>query len=138
MIASEELMRRVVEAGGPFADHVQSQYLDYTPLEGLSQYSAMWDELAIAALIDPSIITETQTMWLDVDITHGPKYGHTVVWTRPREPLTFFMSYSGPGALDRDAWASLLDPPTHLQPAEVQMDFDRERFEGLFVEMMSR
>jgi len=138
MIADENLMRRVVEAGGPFTEHVRSQYLDFTPPDGLTQYSAMWDELAVAALIDPSIITETETLWLDVDTTHGPKYGHTVVWRRPQEPLTFFMSYSGPGALDREAWAGHLEPPAHLRPAEVQTKFDRERFEDLFVELMSR
>jgi inosine-uridine nucleoside N-ribohydrolase len=137
-IASEALMRRVAEAGGPFTEHVRSQYLEFTPPDGLTQYSAMWDEVAVAALIDPSIVTETETLWLDVDISHGPKYGHTVVWRRPNEPLTFFMSYSGPGALDREAWAGHLEPPAHLQPAEVQMKVDIDRFEDLFVKMMSQ
>lgn len=138
IIASPELMRRVVAAGGPFTEHVRSQYLELTPPDGLTQYSAMWDELAVAALIDPSIITETETLWLDVDITHGPKYGHTVVWRRPTEPLEFFMAYSGPGAIDREAWAGHLEPPAHLTPAEVQMAADFERFEALFVRLMSR
>lgn len=135
--STAELMRRVVEAGGPFTEHVRSLYLDYEPPPNLSQWSAMWDEVAVAALIDPSIITETRTMWLDVDITRGPKYGHTVVWTRPPEVPTFFMSYSGPGPLDREAWARLLEPPAHLRPATVQMEVDRARFEDLFVELMS-
>lgn len=138
VVSSEQLMRRVVEAGGPFAEHVQSLYLDYEPSDGLSQWSAMWDELAVAALIDPSVITETETMWLDVDITHGPKYGHTVVWSRPEGELSFFLPYSGPGPIDRSKWAELLEPPDHLVPATVQMEADIERFESLFVELMSR
>jgi len=137
VISSEQLMRRVVAAGGPFAAHVQSLYLDYEPPSGLSQWSAMWDELAVAALIDPSIITESRTMWLDVDITHGPKYGHTVVWTRPEGSPTFFLPHSGPGAIEPDDWATHLEPPAHLQPATVQMEADVDRFEALFVELMS-
>lgn len=136
--SSEQLMRRVVDRGGPFAEHVRSLYLDYEPYPGLSQWSAMWDELAVAALIDPSIITETRTLWLDVDITHGPKYGHTVVWAQPDGELSFFLPYSGPGPMDRSKWAQHLEPPAHLQPAEVQMEADIERFEDLFVELMSQ
>ena len=136
MISSEQLMRRVVEAGGPFAEHVRSLYLDYEPPPGLSQWSAMWDELAVAALIDPSIITESQTMWLDVDITRGPKYGHTVVWSQPEGSPSFFLPNSGPGGVDPEAWAGHLEPPVHLQPATVQMELDIERFEAVFVELM--
>ena len=138
VISSERLMRRVVAAGGPFTRHVQSLYLDFDPPPGLSQWSAMWDELAVAALIDPSVITETQVMWLDVDITHGPKYGHTVVWTLPAGFPAFFLPYSGPDPIDEDKWASHLEPPSHLQPATVQVEAAIERFEDLFVELMSR
>ena len=97
--SSEQLMQRVVDADGPFTEHIQSLYLDYEPPPGLSQWSAMWDELAVAALIDPSIITETQTMWLDVDTTHGPKYGHTVVWSLPGRRCSELLSpLQRPGA----------------------------------------
>lgn len=134
--SSEALMRRVVEGGGPFAEHVRSLYLDYEPPGGVSQWSAMWDELAVAALIDPSVIEETAEMWLDVDITGGPKYGHTVPWVRPEGTPSFFLPYSGPGGVDPAAWSGHLEPPTHLQPAIVQMKADVARFEDLFVELM--
>lgn len=133
--SSEELMRRVVD--GPYVEHIQSLYLDYEPPAGLTQWSAMWDELAVAALIDPSVISETRTMWLDVDISHGPSYGDTLVWARPDGPPSFFLPHSGPGAVDRQKWASHWEPPDHLQPATVQMAADIERFEDLFVELMS-
>jgi len=136
--SSERLMRRVVAAGGPFTDHIQSLYLDYEGMPGLAVWSAMWDELTVASLIDPSVITASETMWLDVDITHGPKYGHTVVWTRPGDGApSFFLPYSGPGPIDRSRWESHLEPPVHLQPAAVQMEVDVERFEEIFVELMS-
>ena len=82
----------------------------------------MWDELTVASLIDPSVITETETMWLDVDITHGPKYGHTVVWSRPSsEPQPSFFRFSGPEPMDLDKWKPLSEPPSHLHPSTVQM-----------------
>lgn len=135
--SSEALMQRVVEAGGPFTEHIQELYLDYEPPEGLSQWSAMWDELAVTALLDRSIITESETMWLDVDITRGPKYGDTVPWRKP-EGFSFFLPYSGPDGMDERRWAGHLEPPAHLQPAIVQMNLDVERFEDKFVEMMTQ
>ena len=74
---------------------------------------------------------------LDVDITHGPKYGHTVVWREPDAVPSFFLSYSGPGPIDLKQWEPLMKPPAHLRPARVQVDFDVARFEDLFVELMS-
>ena len=130
-------MQRVVDGGGPFIEHIQSLYLDYEPPAGLSQWSAMWDELAVAALIDPSIITGSETMWLDADISHGPKYGDTVVWRRPDRPPGFFLPHSGPGGVDQDKWASHWEPPAHLREATVQMTVDVELFEDLFVELMT-
>ncbi|MFQ5526506.1 MAG: nucleoside hydrolase [Thermoanaerobaculia bacterium] len=136
-LSSERLMRRVVDAGGSLAEHIQSLYLEYEPPPGLSQWSPMWDELAVAALLDPSIITETETLWLDVDITSGPKYGHTVPWRKP-DGFSFFLPYSGPEGMDASRWAGHLEPPAHLQPATVQIELDVERFENKFVELMSQ
>ena len=56
MPSSADLMRRVVAGGGPFAEHVRALYLDYEPPPGLTQWSAMWDELAIAALDRKSVV----------------------------------------------------------------------------------
>jgi purine nucleosidase len=134
--SSAALMQRVVDDGGPFAGHVQSLYIDYEPPPGLTQWSAMWDELAVAAMIDPSIVKASETMWLDVDVSGGPNYGHTVVWSRPRGTPEFFLPYSGPGGVDPEAWADHLKPPAHLAPATVQLEVDVERFEELFVELM--
>ena len=39
----------------------------------------LWDELTFAAWLDPSIITERHTYFLDVDINHGSSYGSTLV-----------------------------------------------------------
>ena len=50
----------------------------------------MWDELAVASMVDPSVVKRSETMYLDVDITHGPSYGQTVVWKKPDDVPEFF------------------------------------------------
>ncbi len=135
---SEALMRRVVSSGGRLARHVQQVYLDAKPLAGTTQWSAMWDEVLVAALLHPSVITKSETMYLDADTTHGPKYGHTVAWKRPEGVPTFFEAYSGPDAPDPGKWRSHLAPPSHLRPATVHMKVDVPKFEDIFVELMSR
>lgn len=136
--SSEGLMRRVVKAGGRLARHVQAVYLEAPPPPGTSMWSPMWDEVLVAALVDPSVIKKSESMYLDVDITHGPKYGHTVIWKKPDGPLTFFLPYSGPDAPDPRKWLGHVAPPSHLRPASVHMEVDVPRFEQVFVELMSR
>jgi purine nucleosidase len=135
--SSEQLMRRVVQAGGPLASHVKANYLDYRPPSGTTLWSMMWDELMVASIIDSSVIKKSETMYLDVDIDHGPKYGHTVVWKKPEDVPQFFLAYSGPQGPDRNKWLSHLAPPPQLHPASVQMEVDVKKFEGIFVKLMS-
>jgi purine nucleosidase len=73
----------------------------------------MWDELAAAAWIDPSIITQRETRYMDVDLDRGAGYGNTLTWT------------------DKDK------PKLTLQPVEIQVDLDREKFQRMFVKLMT-
>ena len=65
-------------------------------------WSMMWDELTVASLIDPSVIKKSETMYLDVDTSHGPSYGHTLIWKKPDDVPSFFLPYSGPEGADRE------------------------------------
>jgi inosine-uridine nucleoside N-ribohydrolase len=136
--SSEALMRRVVKSGGRLARHVQQVYLDARPPSGTNMWSPMWDEVLVAALLDPSVIKKSETMYLDVDVTRGPKYGHTVIWKKPEGKLTFFLPYSGPDGVDPEKWREHLKAPPHLRPATVHIDVDVPKFEDIFVELMSR
>jgi purine nucleosidase len=77
------------------------------------QYSYLWDELAAAAWLDPSVITKKETLYLDVDLDRGAGYGNTLSWTEQ----------------DR--------PKRGVQPAEVQLDLDTEKFYKLFVDLLT-
>jgi purine nucleosidase len=134
--SSQDLMKRVAESGGPLANHVKSVYLDSKPPAGTSMWSMMWDELTVASLIDPSVIRKSETMYLDVDITHGPSYGHTLIWKPQADVPSFFLPYSGPDGADHSKWVGHLSPPAHLHPASVQMEVDAQRFNDLFVTLM--
>lgn len=48
--------------------------------------SYMWDELAACVLLDPSLSTRSRTLFMDVDLSHGPSYGHTLTWSEQRKP----------------------------------------------------
>ena len=46
----------------------------------------MWDELAAAAWLDPSIITKQEQLYMDISIDHGASYGDTLVWAEGNQP----------------------------------------------------
>jgi len=73
----------------------------------------MWDELAAAAWIDPSIITKAETRYMSVDLDHGAGYGNTLTWT------------------DQDK------PNTEVRQVEIQLDLDAEKFYRMFVSLLS-
>jgi purine nucleosidase len=74
----------------------------------------MWDELAAAAWVDPTIITQRETRYMDVDLDKGAGYGNTLTWT------------------DKDK------PKITLQPVEIQVDLNKEKFYRMFVDLMTR
>jgi inosine-uridine nucleoside N-ribohydrolase len=137
-LSDEALMRRIADSGGRLAKHVRDLYVDYRGPDANTQWSMMWDEVAVAALLDPSVITRSETLYLDAVIDSGPKYGHTLVWRKPEEPLSFFLPYSGPDPVDLSKWAGHLEPPYDRRPAKVYVEADIEKFRALFVELLSR
>ena len=73
----------------------------------------LWDELAACAWLDPSIITKTREVYMDVDLSKGPSYGHTLTWT------------------------DKLKPSRPVQLVHAQVDVDLPKFTKMFVELMS-
>jgi inosine-uridine nucleoside N-ribohydrolase len=74
----------------------------------------MWDEVASAVLLDPSIARRTDTLAMDVDIDHGPTYGATLSWP----------SGGGPGLGEPDV--------------AVVRAVDVTRLEAMFVDLVRR
>lgn len=97
-----------IDAGATLLAHYVARY--YQPGPGAD---FMWDELAAAAWIDPSLITKRETRYMSVDLDRGAGYGNTLIWT------------------ERDK------PRVTGSPVEVQMDLDTEKFYRMFVRLMS-
>jgi purine nucleosidase len=73
----------------------------------------LWDELAACAWLDPGIITKVRQLYMDVDLSHGPSYGHTLTW------------------------GDQLAPATGVRLVHAQVDVDLPRFTKMFVDLMS-
>jgi inosine-uridine nucleoside N-ribohydrolase len=46
----------------------------------------MWDELAVAVWLDPSIVTKAKDLRVDVSTTFGPNYGDSLSWSEREAP----------------------------------------------------
>ena len=97
-----------IEAGGtPLARYI-ARFAMLTPGADI-----MWDELAAAAWIDPTIITKTESRYMGVDLDRGAGYGNTLTWP-PKNSLR-------PGA----------------QPVEIQLELDTDKFYRMFAALMT-
>jgi inosine-uridine nucleoside N-ribohydrolase len=73
----------------------------------------MWDELAAASWIDPSIITRKNRRYMSVDLDRGAGYGNTLTWAETDKPAMT------------------------VQLVEVQVDLDKEKFYKMFLKLMT-
>jgi purine nucleosidase len=101
------MARQIDVAGTPLAHYI-ARYAMFT-----SGADIMWDELAAAAWIDPSIITKRETLYMGVDLDRGAGYGNTLTWT------------------DKDK------TKVERQPVEIQLDLDTQKFYQMFVKLMT-
>jgi inosine-uridine nucleoside N-ribohydrolase len=101
------LIDRIKAGSSPAASYVGKHARLY------GEYNYLWDELAVAAWLDPSIITKKETRYMDVDLDRGAGYGNILTWN------------------DRDK------PKIEVQPVEIQVDLDTEKFYKMFVDLIT-
>ena len=99
-----QLLKRVSLGKAPFDAYIGQ----------FGQSYPMWDELAVAVWLDPSIVTHSSRLFVDVDTSFTAGYGNTLSWS-PGE---------GPGLGE--------------QMVQVVLDIDVARFEALTVDLLSR
>jgi purine nucleosidase len=75
-----EVLDGLKKAHSPAADWVTR----YTPRPFFPNY--LWDELAVAAWIDPSLIRGERYVYMDVATDHGAAYGDTLIYTDADKP----------------------------------------------------
>ncbi len=103
---TNELIDKIKTGNTPSAQYIGK----YARLHG--SYNYLWDELASAAWLDPTLITKKENRYLDVNLDRGYSYGDTITWSNWNKPK-------------RD-----------VQSVEVQVDLDTERFYKLFVDLL--
>jgi inosine-uridine nucleoside N-ribohydrolase len=107
---SEDIKATIAKSDSPTA-----QYLTKYSRQGAGGGGYMWDEIAAAGVIDPSIITETKPLKVNIDIDHGASYGQTIfIEDNVKAP----------------AWL--------WKTSVVQVDLDKEKFYKLYVDLMTR
>lgn len=79
-----------------------------------AQEDYLWDELAAMAWLDPSIVTRSAKLYMDVSVDHGPAYGDTLTWSQGQKP------------------------PPRTALVNVQEDIDAQKFYREFLERMTR
>jgi inosine-uridine nucleoside N-ribohydrolase len=104
---TKELIERIKAANTPAAQYIGK----YARLRG--EFNYLWDELAVAAWLDPAIITKKETLYMDVDLDRGAGYGNALTWS------------------DRDK------PVLEVQPVEVQVDLNTEKFYKMIVDLLT-
>ncbi len=97
-----------IKAGNSPAAHYVGQY---ARLHG--EYNYLWDELSALAWLNPGLITKKETRYMDIELERGAGYGNTLTWT------------------DHDK------PRVEVQPVEVQVDLDEEKFYKMFVGVLT-
>jgi inosine-uridine nucleoside N-ribohydrolase len=100
----KNLIAQVAKSNTPAAQYVAK----------FAEANYLWDELAAAAWLDPTIITKWQKIYMDVEVDHGASYGDTLAWAPGQQP--------GMGE-------SLV---------EVQDDLDKEKFYKEYVDLLTR
>jgi purine nucleosidase len=98
------MIDQIAKAGTPAAEYI-GKWAD-------EEY--LWDELAAAAWMDPSLITKEESLYMDIDISHTAGYGNTLVWVPGNQP--------GMGE----------------RLVHVQTELDIEKFNKMVIDLLSR
>lgn len=104
---SQDMLQRIKAGSSPAAQYIAK----YAQVRG--EYDYLWDELAAAAWLDPSVITKSETRFVDMDLDHGANYGTVLSWS------------------DQDK------PKIDVRPVEIQVDLDTQKFYELFVKLLT-
>lgn len=99
-----ELQERVRRGAAPFNAYIGR----------FGQSLPMWDELAVAVWLEPSIVTSSAQLLVDVDTSFTPGYGNSLSWA------------AGEG------------PAVGEQLVQVVLDIDLAKFEALTVDLLTR
>jgi len=109
---TREIALKIAEGNSPIAHYFNEIQLKKNFPDPVAHF--MYDQLAVLSFIEPAIIKRAETMFVNVDIDHGPSYGTTLFWNDKLRPM--------PGS----------------RTVEVQLDVDYSRFVDSFITLMKK
>lgn len=105
------------------------------------RFFRMADEMMAAQVIDPSIFTKSEQMYVDICTTPGPRYGDSMFWPKNWQDVPDAGKYPV-SAADRRVFVDprqfYLGPPPSAGLMNVLLEVDHERFKKLFVDLMTK
>jgi purine nucleosidase len=137
--------RRIIEeiaarAESPISELFRRHAVEPLRLNPDMRFFRMADEMIAAQVIDPSVFTKSEPMYVDICTTPGPRYGDSMFWPKNWQALPD--SGKTVSAADRRVFVDprqyYMGPPPSAGLANVLMEVDRDRFKKLFVDLMTK
>ena len=137
--------RRMIEeiaarAQSPISDLFQMHAVEPLRRDPNLHFFRMADEMIAAQVIDPSIFTKSEEMYVDICTTPGPRYGDSMFW--PKNWQVVPDAGKSVSAADRRVFVDprqfYLGPPPSAGLVRVLQEIDHDRFRKLFVDLMTK
>jgi purine nucleosidase len=138
--------RRMIEeiagrAQSPISDLFQRYAVEPLRRDPNMSFLRMWDEMIAAQVIDPSVFTKSEEMYVDICTTPGPRYGDSMFWPKNWQDVSDAGRYPT-NAEDRRVFVDprqfYMGPPPSAGLVNVLQEIDKERFKKLFVDLMTK
>jgi len=127
-------------AQSPISDLFQMHAVEPLRRNPNLHFFRMADEMIAAQVIDPSIFTKSEQMYVDICTTPGPRYGDSMFWPKNWQAVPDVGK--SVSAADRRVFVDprqfYLGPPPSAGLVTVLQEIDHNRFKKLFVDLMTK
>jgi purine nucleosidase len=127
-------------AESPISDLFQRHAVEPLRRNPNMRFFRMADEMIAAQVIDPTVFTKSEQMYVDICTTPGPRYGDSMFWPKNWQDVSD--AGKSVSAADRRVFVNprqfYLGPPPSAGLVNVLLEIDHDRFKKLFVDLMTK
>ena len=129
-----------VRAQKPISDLFQMYAVEPLRRNPNTHFFRMADEMIAAQVIDPSVFTKSEQMYVDICASPGPRYGDSMFWQKNWQDVP--NAAKSVSAADRRVFVDprqfYLGPPPSAGLVNILLEVDHDRFRKLFVDLMTK
>lgn len=133
----EEIVERVES---PISDLFRIYAVEPLRRDPSTHFFRMADEMIATQIIDPTLFTKSEEMYLDICTTPGPRYGDSMFWPENWQEVPD--AERAISAADRRVFVDprqfYMGPPPAAGLVNVLQEIDHDRFKRLFVDLMTK